>query len=116
VAHLRKIGVLRELDAELEVDSGMRSGDLVILNPSVGHHHAVAANADWLRPGRLEESVVGTRCTSAPDPDRHIRNSHKVYYGIFLYIIRSDIYTEFLPPRLRSSAVSGSPLDRPASS
>src|SRR5262249_54385970 len=35
VAHLRKVGVLRDLGSELEVDSGVRSGDQVILNPSV---------------------------------------------------------------------------------
>ncbi|WP_441236203.1 efflux RND transporter periplasmic adaptor subunit [Bradyrhizobium sp. 930_D9_N1_4] len=35
VAHLRKIGVLRDLGSELEVDSGVRTGDQVILNPSV---------------------------------------------------------------------------------
>lgn len=27
----------------------------------------------------------------APSPDRHILDSHKVYYGISLYTIRSDI-------------------------
>lgn len=35
VAHLRKVGVLRDLGSELEVDSGVKSGDQVILNPSV---------------------------------------------------------------------------------
>lgn len=35
VAHLRSIGVLRDLGAELEVDSGVRTGDRVILNPPV---------------------------------------------------------------------------------
>ncbi len=35
VAHLRKIGVLRDLGSELEVDSGVRSGDQLIIDPSV---------------------------------------------------------------------------------
>jgi RND family efflux transporter MFP subunit len=35
VVHLRKIGVLRDLGRELEVDSGVSRGDQVILNPSV---------------------------------------------------------------------------------
>lgn len=35
VAHLRKVGVLRDLGSELEVDSGVKPGDQVILNPSV---------------------------------------------------------------------------------
>ena len=35
VVHFRKIGVLRDLGRELEVDSGVSRGDQVILNPSV---------------------------------------------------------------------------------
>jgi RND family efflux transporter MFP subunit len=35
VVHLRKIGVLRDLGRELEVDSGVKRGDQIILNPSV---------------------------------------------------------------------------------
>jgi RND family efflux transporter MFP subunit len=35
VVHLRKIGVLRDLGREVEVDSGVKRGDQVILNPSV---------------------------------------------------------------------------------
>ena len=35
VVHLRKIGVLRDLGRELEVDSGIKRGDQVILNPTV---------------------------------------------------------------------------------
>jgi RND family efflux transporter MFP subunit len=35
VVHLRKIGVLRDLGRELEVDSGVKRGDQLILNPSV---------------------------------------------------------------------------------
>jgi RND family efflux transporter MFP subunit len=35
VVHLRKIGVLRDLGREVEVDSGVKPGDEVILNPSV---------------------------------------------------------------------------------
>jgi len=35
VVHLRKINVLRDLGRELEVDSGVKRGDQIILNPSV---------------------------------------------------------------------------------
>ena len=35
VVHLRKINVVRDLGREVEVDSGVRRGDQVILNPSV---------------------------------------------------------------------------------
>lgn len=35
VVHLRKIGVLRDLGPEVEVDSGVKPGDQVILNPAV---------------------------------------------------------------------------------
>ncbi|OAF05776.1 efflux transporter periplasmic adaptor subunit [Bradyrhizobium centrolobii] len=35
VVHLRKIGVLRDFGSEVEVDSGVKRGDQVILNPSV---------------------------------------------------------------------------------
>jgi RND family efflux transporter MFP subunit len=35
VVHFRKIGVLRDLGRELEVDTGVSRGDQVILNPSV---------------------------------------------------------------------------------
>jgi len=33
--HLRKIGVVRDLGREVEVNSGVKRGDQVILNPSV---------------------------------------------------------------------------------
>jgi RND family efflux transporter MFP subunit len=35
VVHLRKIGVVRDLGSEIEVNSGVKRGDRVILNPSV---------------------------------------------------------------------------------
>ncbi len=35
VVHLRKIGVVRDLGREVEVNSGVKRGDQVILNPSV---------------------------------------------------------------------------------
>lgn len=35
VAHLRKIGIVRDLGREVEVNSGVKRGDQVILNPSV---------------------------------------------------------------------------------
>ena len=35
VVHLRKINLLRDLGSELEVDSGVKRGDQIILNPSV---------------------------------------------------------------------------------
>jgi hypothetical protein len=35
VVHLKKIGVLRDLAREPEVNCGVKRGDLVILNPSV---------------------------------------------------------------------------------
>ena len=35
VAHIRKISVARDLGEEVEVRSGVKQGDLVILNPPV---------------------------------------------------------------------------------
>jgi multidrug efflux pump subunit AcrA (membrane-fusion protein) len=35
VVHLRKIGVVRDLGREVEVNSGVKRGDQVILNPAV---------------------------------------------------------------------------------
>jgi multidrug efflux pump subunit AcrA (membrane-fusion protein) len=35
VVHLRKIDVVRDLGREVEVDSGVKRGDQVILNPAV---------------------------------------------------------------------------------
>ena len=35
VAHIRKLEVARDFGTELEVRTGVRPGDLVILNPSV---------------------------------------------------------------------------------
>ena len=35
VVHLRRIGVVRDLGREVEVNSGVKRGDQVILNPAV---------------------------------------------------------------------------------
>jgi len=40
-----------------------------------------------------------------PTPD--YRDSHKVYYGMFLYLIRSDIYVNLLPNEIGLACFSG---------
>jgi hypothetical protein len=35
VVHLRKVAVIRDLGQEVEVNSGVKRGDQVILNPAV---------------------------------------------------------------------------------
>ncbi len=35
VAHLRKVAVVRDLEQQVEVNSGVKRGDEVILNPAV---------------------------------------------------------------------------------
>jgi len=35
VVHLRKVAVVRDLGAEVEINSGVKRGDQVILNPAV---------------------------------------------------------------------------------
>jgi hypothetical protein len=35
VVHLRKVSVVRDLGSEVEINSGVKAGDQVILNPAV---------------------------------------------------------------------------------
>ena len=54
VVHLRKIGVLRDLGREVEVDSGVKRGDQVILNPAVD-----LADGSKVRAGPRAPSAAG---------------------------------------------------------
>ena len=66
MVHLRKVAVIRDLGQEVEVNSGVKRGDQVILNPAVdlADGSKVRAGptgaADLLRPGRrCRRGVLG---------------------------------------------------------
>jgi len=54
VVHLRRIGVVRDLGREVEVNSGVKRGDQVILNPSV----------DLAEGAKVENQAVDRRVVS----------------------------------------------------
>jgi hypothetical protein len=45
----------------------------------------------WLAADSKRARMTQIQLEMTPDPDLHMENSHKVYYGIFISIIRSDI-------------------------
>ena len=54
VVHLRKVAVIRDLGQEVEVNSGVKRGDQVILNPAVD-----LADGSKVRAGPRAPSAAG---------------------------------------------------------
>ena len=71
-AEIRKVGVKRDLGTQLEVDSGVKAGDQVILNPPVNLRQRQQGSASCRGRGSIRQIVLPV--TGNREPTVNVQN------------------------------------------
>ena len=95
----RLAGALDDLASHMDLDQ------FALASITEDHKEGVAAFLG--APQAAAQGSASERAAVHRPPSRHIWNSHKVYYGIFICTIRSDIYADLLANQGQLRRLSG---------